>query len=311
MGVRDSIKNHLLEKNFYLTKITSHFWWYVNSLGKQPLVIYQMGRVGSTTILRSLQSLDLDGSLFHVHVLSHENIKNVEKEYYSENRKILRRSYWPETRHLYMSYFLRKQLDKDLKGKRWKFVTLIRDPIARNISYYFFSIGLNKLDRLLPINFFEQRRSNSVKTRKLAKRFLRRFHENSVEYKIPLTWFDFEFRPVLGIDVFSSEFPKSMGYQIYEGEFADVLLLKLESINETAAEAFAEFLGLQKFSLVTTNTARERQYYSTYKEFLKLADLPLGYIDKIYDSKYVQHFYSIEEINSFREKWHKSSLSVV
>lgn len=270
------------------------------------MVIYQMGKVGSTTILRSLEALNLDKSLFHVHVLSHENIRNVENEYYGKNRKIFQRSFLPETKHLFTSHYLRTQLDRDLKKEKWKFITLVRDPIARNVSHFFYSIDLHKRDRHLPANFYEQYRSNSIKSEVLVERFLERFHENSVEYNIQLGWLDFEFKPVLGIDVFASDFPKSKGYKLYEGDFADVLLLKLETINESACDAFREFLGLKGFNLgAPHNTANQRRYYSAYKEFLKLVDLPNTYVDKIYNSRYVRQFYSAEEINSFRKKWHK------
>jgi hypothetical protein len=263
-----------------------------------------MGKVGSTSILFSLQALNLEMPIYQVHVLSEQGIDKFEKMYWGDAPRFFRESLLPETKHIFTSHFLRAQLNKSAASKRWKVVTLVRDPIARNVSEFFYSVDTTKFDPYLP-DFYERYLTRSISTREIVERFIERFHENSEDCNIPLRWFDVELKPVLGIDVYSRDFPKAKGCQFYEGHFADVLLLKLERVDEIVNDAFKEFLSIKKFKLLTTNTANQKRYYSAYQDFLREVNLPIAYIDTIYNSKVVQHFYSAEEINAFRRKWHK------
>lgn len=304
MGIKTSTENKLLSRNYYLTKLSSHFWWYIKSLGKAPLVIYQMGKVGSTSILYALYASNLDMPIYQVHVLSAHGIMKMEQKYWGKTPKAFRKSLLPETKHLFASHFLHAQLNKDLASNKWKIVTLVRDPIARNVSEFFYSVDTTKYDPHLP-NFYKQYHSKAISTTELIQRFLERFHENSEEYQLPLKWFDTEFKAVLGIDVFLSDFPKSQGYQIIRGKFADVLLLKLEKLRECSSKAFNRFLNLKDFRLGIANAAQQKRYYPVYKSFINNVDLPDSYVNSVYNSKLVRHFYTNEEISAFRKKWHK------
>lgn len=294
----------LLSRNYYLARVFSHLWWSTKSHGKQPLVIYQMGKVGSMSILYALRSSNLDMPIYHVHALSDQGIIQMEQMYWGETFKVFRKSLLPETQHVFASHFLRAQLNKRSTHEKWKVVTLVREPIARNVSEFFFSIDTTKHDPHLP-DFYEMYESNAINTSKLIDRFVERFHENSEDSQLPLKWFDNEFKTVLGIDVFSSDFPKSKGYQIIREELTDVLLLKLEKIQECYSDAFNEFLELSELRLRRANTARQRKYYPAFKSFMDLVDLPASYVSTMYNSKYMRHFYDDEEINILWNKWHK------
>jgi hypothetical protein len=56
-----------------------------------------------------------------------------------------------------------------------------------------------------------------------------------------LNWFDNEPKTVFGIDVFSSSFLLDKGHKIYNGNNSDMLLIKLEKLDECAKEAFNVF----------------------------------------------------------------------
>lgn len=242
--------------------------------------------------------------IYHVHALSDQGIIQMEQMYWGETFKVFRKSLLPETQHVFASHFLRAQLNKRSTHEKWKVVTLVREPIARNVSEFFFSIDTTKHDPHLP-DFYEMYESNAINTSKLIDRFVERFHENSEDSQLPLKWFDNEFKTVLGIDVFSSDFPKSKGYQIIREELTDVLLLKLEKIQECYSDAFNEFLELSELRLRRANTARQRKYYPAFKSFMDLVDLPASYVSTMYNSKYMRHFYDDEEINILWNKWHK------
>jgi len=304
MDIRAAIREQLLSKNYYLAKIAYHLWWHGQSLGKQTLVVYQMGRVGSTSIRDSLEALNLDMSIYQVHALSDQGITQMEQMYWGETPKVFRRALLPETKHVFAGHFLRTQLNTSTAPGKWKVVTLVRDPIARNVSEFFYSVDTTKDDPYLP-DFYERYRSDTLNATDLIERFLERFHENSAECQLPLRWFDTEFNVALGIDVFSSDFPKSKGYQILREESADVLLVKLEKLDQCYSQAFDEFLGLGEFPLVTANTASQKRYYPAFKSFMDHVHLPASYVSSMYDSRYMTHFYSTEEIRGLWNKWHK------
>lgn len=291
------VLEQLSRRYYFSAKAYGIFDLYLSNLkGKEPIIVYQMGKVGSTTILRSLRALKLGMGVYHVHVLSQSGIARVEK-IYKENFAYKRRI----DGHLLASYYLRKQLDKGLHGKKWKVITLVREPIARNLSSFFEVLNLqyaryeyhNKIDFMSLETIVEE----------LIELFFREF-----EHNIPLIWFDQELNQVLDIDVFAADFPKEKGYKIFQGEQADVLLLRLESLNECATEAMRAFLNIDEFSIIKGNVASHKYYSSAYRRLKDAITIPESYIEKMYSSKYVRHFYSEEEIDTFKARWRTQKL---
>jgi hypothetical protein len=248
------------------------------------IIVFQMGKVGSSTIYESLKSSKFAGSVFHVHHMTEDVLGKTEKIYTSQNIEV--------PRHLRDSRFLLNELAKDLNGRKWAIISLVREPIARNISAFFQNIELPFPD----FNF--QNYDSAVKIQELVERFLQKY-----PHDIPLRWFDRQMKPVFGIDVYESDFPKTKGYKIYRGQLTDLLVVRLESLTECAEEAFGTFLNMDQFVLLNANTSNKKNYYNVYRKFVDSIKLPSEYIEKMYSSKYVQHFYTEEEICHFLSKW--------
>jgi hypothetical protein len=240
---------------------------------KEPIVVYQMGKVGSRTIIDSLEALGMDGPIFHIHYL-------IDESKISASHK--------------SSFRLRDVLFKNCKEcvhqKKWKLISLTREPIARNISAFFQNIDL----------WMPSFKCEPSKTNELIKIFLEKY-----PHTVPLEWFDKEMNAAFDIDVFAHHFPQNKGYQIYYGEKADLLVIKLEELNFCAEEAFKKFFGLDSFKLANANIARKKEYYETYRNFTKLVKFDHEYLNMMYNSKYMKHFYSEEEVESFMKKWEK------
>lgn len=296
-----SIQSHMLKtikplfkSNYYAFKYYSHLQLHLKHLqSKEILLVYQMGRVGSTTVTSSLETLKLNMPIYHVHSLIKDSIDKTEK-LYKDNFSHLGSIH----SHLLQSQYLRGQLDRGLESKKWKVITLVRDPIAKNISSFFLS-GLE-----LVLNYRLEDKIKYMNTDDIVKELVNLFSEK-YHHEVPLTWFDRELKSIFGIDVYSSGFPKEKGYKIYQSKDVNVLLLKLENLNEVAREAFKEFMGIEDFNLVTANGADEKPYYEIYKKFLNTVNLPDSYINKMYESKYAQHFYTGAEIEYFKAKWRR------
>ena len=291
----------VLQRNYHLAKTSYHRRLHQKSLGykKPPLLIYQMGKVGSKTIRSTLQASNLDRSVYHVHLLTPDRIEKLE----AERREYLGTEKEHLLKHIWQYQYLRKQMANDSTSERWKIVTLTREPISRNISTFFENLEVASLDADhrygIRSDYYGFEIALDVENiDELVRLFFERLYHDR-----PLVFFDEELKTVFGVDVFASEFPVSRGYKIYEGERADVLLVRLESLDRCARDAFNEFLGIEDFALVNTNVGSDKAYSSLYERYKESIALPQAYIDRMYNSKYVRHFYSDEEIAGFRAKW--------
>lgn len=260
-----------------------------NRKAGEPIIIYQMGKVGSTAVLASLASRNLRGPIFHVHFLSHNGIEKAKKNL----KKFMGVHHNANSWCLLESDFVCKNVLNLNDEIRYKIITLVREPISRNLSSFFYNI-----EKYIPDYY----KSGVVSREKLTNIYLNRF----IEHDMPLNWFDDELKKVLVFDIYNYAFPARTGYDIYHVKKADILLIKLEKLNECSGEAFKKYLGMTDFSLMTANTSKEQKYHEDYQKFIKEVRLPKQYIDMMYDSKYMRHFYEKDEIEHLQKKWLRS-----
>jgi predicted O-methyltransferase YrrM len=246
-----------------------------NTISKRdgPIVVYQMGKVGSVSVYESLKASGVGVPIYHVHYLTRDGIERITPGHQA-------------------AHLLRNQIDKGFGGTKWRIVSSVREPVARNISAFF-----QNIDKWYP-NFSAHCKIGSVDVEGLIKLFLEKYPHDT-----PLMWFDSEMKSVFGIDVFAYDFPKSEGYKIYRAEHADLLLMRLEDMNERIGEAFKEFLGIDRFTLSDANVSSGKEYHSVYREFVDSVILPESYVERMYSSKYARHFYGDLELNRFKRKW--------
>jgi len=285
-------------KNYQIAKVYFNFILDYILRNSTPLIVYQMGKVGSTTVTNSLRNnSNLSYPIFHVHSLNPENILQDKKIYYGkEYPSYFTKSYLPKTKHLFTSEFLQKKIETGYlnSSNRWKIITLVRDPIARNVSGFFSGMSVR-----YP-NYYQQICDNQIEVEKVLQLFLDNYPQNT-----PFTWFDSELKLVFGVDVFSEPFPKSEGYKIYHQDLVDVLVLKLEDIDRIFEKAIKEFLNIENITFVPSNEAKIKNYYFYYRNFIKEINFSQSYLDKMYDNQYSKHFYTEAEISNFRKKWSK------
>jgi hypothetical protein len=317
----DSAKAYYLEK---LCRAASRF-------EGAPMLVYQMGKVGSKSVLRTLKSLNtrethrLNMPVYHVHFLTQSLID----EYETKRKAFLGTEKQGRLEHIWLYEYLRQQRDNQLAlieasgrplspGDRWKVVTLTRETVGRNVSNFFELVEVEPADGRPPhqeasaTNCRYHLRSDpdfynldiEVDTRDLSD--LLQVYLDKPDHDEPLTFFEQEIKGVLGVDVYATPFPTSQGYTIYETDWADILLIRVEDLNTCVQAAFKEFLGIDNFDLMNDNVGSEKPYAGLYRQFKESRLLPESYIDRMYASRYMQHFYTDQEIARFKSKWVQS-----
>ncbi len=250
---------------------------------KNPLIIYQMGKVGSETVERSLAVHDLQRPIFRVHSLVEEHINAG-----LSGAGVSFENYRHRSRHAEHGLYLAKEVARGLQRGHWQVITMVRDPVAQNVSSFF-----QLIDLFIP-NFA----AGELSAADLMEVFLKHYPADSNF----INWFDVEMKPSFGIDVFASEFPSQAGYKIYREPHVELLLMRLEDVDRCAPAAFQEFLKIDDFQIVKQNEAKEKKYYQLYKQFKDEAVFPSHYVDAVYGSKYARHFYSEAELAAFRQR---------
>ncbi|MBD3391257.1 MAG: methyltransferase domain-containing protein [Chitinivibrionales bacterium] len=249
-----------------------------NGNRQRLVVIYQMGKVGSSSLLESLKSHGVS-PVYRVHYLTPHGLADAQR---ANAGAVLP--------HIAQSRELRAVLEDRPERFEWKIISLVREPVGRNVSALF-----QNLEKRLGCAPDEAFSGGPGRVRELAQRFL-----NEYNHDIPLSWFDNEMKATFGIDVYAQEFPITRGYTIIAGSRADLLLLRLEDLDRCANNAVEKFLGIRDFSLSRANTGASKNYAGVYRQVKKNLVLPQDYLDRMYGSKYARHFYTSQERATFR-----------
>jgi len=289
----------LAEQNYY----TARALWKrrqhqaMRACGGQPIINYQMGKVGSSTVQASLEAMNLDQPVYHVHFLNPERVGQIEQQ----RRKYFRTEKYALLRRPWLYEFLFEQIQK--KNRHWKLITLVREPVARNVSTFFENLEVtNKPGSTAYVIRSDYYDFNIEADPENLDELIGLFFDRLVHER-PLRYFDDEIKTVFGIDVFATEFPVDKGYGVYPGEYADLLLVRLEDLDRCANTVFKQFLGLDDFELVRANMSDDKIYAALYKAFKRSIRFPEAYLGEMYESRYARQFYSEEEIRGFRQGW--------
>jgi hypothetical protein len=266
-----------------------------NSRGETPFIVYQMGKVGSKGVSLSLESIPQRVPVYHVHRLTDQGLKMVANK--TSNRlNILTGERVPNIQ-FYEGRYLRDQLATRFQDRQVYVISLVRDPIARCISGFFFS-GKDSI-----VKDFDQLRNKHSDDAMID--IMRDLYLNEYSHHhVPETWFDDEMKVIFELDVFETPFDKLRGWQLYENPRVRLLLIRLENLNDVWQEAFSAMqTGFDTPALIRANDNQEGPNGTLYRRFLKEPALPEAYLDRMYQTRFAQHFYTPDEIDGFRARW--------
>jgi hypothetical protein len=247
-----------------------------------------MGKVGSMTVYDALRAADLDVPVEHVHALNY-------LDSYEANIRATVPDPIGALRVIRHGRDVRRMIDEGV-WKGWNLISLVRAPIPRAISEFFYQLRWQIPD-------FEGRlAARELGTAELTARFCREYRDIA-----PLAFFNQQVRDLFGIDVYAEPFPKERGYHIYERGNVRLLILRLEDLDRCIARAMREYLGFPHFSAINRNAAEKMPYRELYKEFLAQLRLPPERVQEWHSSKYAQHFYTPEELARSAARWIEGS----
>jgi len=257
-----------------------------------PILVYQVGKVGSGTVHKSLLAARIPNPVYHIHVLSDGGIEWAEGLYKSATTDTFQPS-----GHVRTSRFLRKRIDRE-KDIHWRIVTGVREPVRRSLSEFFQTVDW-RFPELL------DDRGNLREDE--AYRFLSERLPSFVLNERSINWFDLELKSVFGVDVFETPFDHEKGYSIIEQENVRVLVIRQEDLSRCFTEAMSRFLpDIPTTKMVNANVSSNSRHWKAYKSLMNRLRISEEVAGQIYSSRLVRHFYTDEMIEGFKNHWTRS-----
>ena len=261
------------------TRAYEHFKKLMEIINGEKILVYQPGKVGSMSIYDSLKKYNLFCE--HLHVIN--------------NRLFMKQKDYSE-------------LVRQLRSRKFKIITGVREPISREISAYAFKLQYWKylLEIKPETNLYDDclqyieggckesylRQDNGQETEKLI-------------FPNEFLWFDKEIKTIFGVDIFDYPFDKKEGYSIINQGNVEIFVYKLEKLDSLESK-LGEFIGVDNFCLQRTNQGENvmsKYLYQSLKENIKI---PLEYLNYYYkDNEKCKHFYTDYELTEFMKKYDK------
>jgi len=217
-------------------------------------VVHTMGRCGSVSVAGALMKERLN--VIHVHRLRGEN---ADRDAVS-------------------------QICNHLEEKKpVRVITLIREPVARNISAYF---------------------TNHILwgVKPTVEDFLNRYRHDIPLKWIPeqLSFWDYTFQyPIVRPKEFEDYYPGTFLINTK----SPVLFIRTMDLDKVWDRAWAMFSD-KKVKMGRANSmAQPTRFPQIYHEFIRDAKLPVWYLDMMYQSDYTKTFFSPKEIERLYEIW--------
>ena len=231
-------------------------------------LVYQPGKVGSTTVWNTLLQEGVDAT--HIHNIFSSDDTDPE---------------------IVVAKKASDYFKKYLRAEGCKIITLVRDPIARELSQFMQGFSSD----MYTAYQFDSGCSLAAKAAELIT--------TQLDCNDEFTWFDRELKEATGIDIYQYPFDKEKGYAwIKEGNI-EILVLTLEKLNENA-EVLGEFVGKPGIQLQNGNVGDEKQYKYLYEGLKKDIRIPARVVESQYkNNPQLDHFYTEEEKEQFLHKW--------
>ncbi|MBQ4849229.1 putative capsular polysaccharide synthesis family protein [Pseudoalteromonas sp. MMG012] len=237
--------------------------------------IYQMGKVGSTALEQSIDNA------IHIH------------NFYSRTHPCsLRLKGLAGFGWRYYCKRLEQELELLIKRLAFrarahtKIITLVRPAQERNVSMFF-----HDLDCYLYALYSNCDRTSTppLATRTQDPAVLIKAFETHYDHSYPLTWFDYEFKKMTGIDIYAENFDKERGVMYRKNNKYDVMCIDIKQLRD-CEKPLSTFLN-QTVVLDGANQADHKWYGVLYRQFKKEYVPATQLVKLLSNSKYTAHFF--------------------
>jgi hypothetical protein len=238
-------------------------------LRKPVLLNYQMGKVGSSSLAEFCRREGI--AEWHTHRFFDTPIHS-----FNNKNKYLKAI------DLWIYKILR------LSASEVLVISGVRSPIERNISMYFHSSPLPGQLR-------------GVEEAEALSRLTADF-ETSFPFSSCANWFDDELNKLLGVDVYSMPFDSQRGFSVYRVGGVKLMIYDISALTFIQDE-IGMFLGSSAYKVINRNESSSKEYNDLYKMFVVRYSPKEDKVNGVLSSRYVDHFFSLDDRNSMRDKW--------
>lgn len=272
----------------YAHELIHRVSWRVKLQGirsRRPVLVYQMGKVGSSTVAAALRRLPLAAPVLHMHTLMRPHLTQAIRKQRRSSRP-----YLPQ--HLIVSDVLTRHLDRGLFPCR--IITLTREPIGRAISFLF-EDHAKQIPKPIGQQGIDVATAQAALTRLLTG-------DNGIAD--PTRWFDQELKARFGVDVFSVPYNVEQGYTLLRQGDVEVLVMRVEDFHRALPEALAALLHLDPAAVTVSkaNVGTAKWYAEALREVKTSYQVPEELAEQVLHTQYMQHFYR-DELEALQARW--------
>jgi len=213
--------------------------------GGGKTILYQMGKVGSSTLLNSIpNAIQIHDLYYNPPCYVHRKLRYGKGVKYALHR---------------LSLVARRHTLTFGAGKT-KIVCVIRDPLSRNISMFFQSLPYWIIEYQTGIT----RGNTGVGATSEDSDFLSNCFETVFDHEYPCEWIERELIRFTKLDVYAEKFDKNMGYGVYSNDNFDILIVDMLSIDRNSL--YRDFKANYKPSERVISTLFNSRYHKHFYE---------------------------------------------
>jgi len=238
-------------------------------------IVYSNGHTGSTTVYYNLLEQFPFVKIFHVHVLSDVWLK-MGKMIKGDRNEILKNN---------VLNYKKKNPDK-----KYYHITMVRDPIERAISSFFYN---QKYKKFKGPDFIT---NNNLE-----------IFEKEIDFEKNVMWFDYDYNAYFKTNYQNLKFEKNKGFSITKFDDKNYsLIIRTDKLNKIFSYAFYELIGFKPDELKSFNTRSQTNVGELYKEFKNKLRLSDEKTLALLENKFVKKFFTEAEIKQKIKKINKS-----
>ncbi len=242
------------------------------TLAQKIPVLFTMGKVASSALTQAFHNADI--ASHHIHNLNPKTLKKLGEPNAASGVAPIK----------HVSQSLSHRTEYIEHPERFLFISLVRDPVARNISAFFQNLHLSEKESGIEKNIDV-----------LFKRFVETY-----PHRLPLRWFDHQFQKYLGVDIYKHSFNKPKKFRSLPKQ--NTLLLRIDCPRADKEQLLSEIFNVP-ISVPDANVGEQKDYSERYIAFKNRARFEERFLAHIYNSPFCRHFWTNQERKEMRSHW--------